>query len=269
MKALFVSPHCDDICLSIGGFAAAVEAPSVLVTVFSDSDWVDPSWSGEIPNGDVSSLREQEDRAYCARMGFERIALGLPDSGVRHAGQGDLRRASGDESRLVDGIAQALAAIVADVGADVVVAPLGVGGHADHVVCRRAAQRLHQTLALYEDLPYAWEIPLWRIGLAGRQLRARLSPLVFESVSTTIEKQHALRDYASQCNQVMFDAVEAHSARLRAHYDPRRASADATYERGVIERLWVDGDAEKVAALCGPGCRVLSPRSLLSQATIA
>jgi hypothetical protein len=54
---------------------------------------------------------------------------------------------------------------------DLVVSPLAVGHHVDHVIARRAAERTGRTLSYYADIPYLFrsgdELPAVSVGLSA------------------------------------------------------------------------------------------------------
>jgi LmbE family N-acetylglucosaminyl deacetylase len=143
---LYVSPHPDDAVFSAGG-AIALEVRAgrrvAVATVFS---------RGEDPG--ASAARRREDEAAIARLGAERIDLDLAEAPVRSRTRrrarlfAPLDRAELD---LAAAVRERLRGIAA--GAEVV-APLGVGRHADHQVVHAACAGLDGPTSFYEDLPY-------------------------------------------------------------------------------------------------------------------
>jgi len=76
-----------------------------------------------------------------------------------------------------------------------VVVPLGVGGHADHVLVRDAAEKTvpKNILGYYADYPYAQKIASWKIQQVLKAIGRRIHVL---PMSTT--KKKILTVYASQ-----------------------------------------------------------------------
>lgn len=240
MKALFVSPHSDDVCLSMAGFASRVAAPKHLLTVFSASAWTEHTWQGSRAEEDVSARRTAEDLAFCSMFHFDYHCLGLPDSSIRHEGRGNLRHPSGDETDLQLEVQQAILALADRHEYDALVAPLGIGGHADHVVCHRAVRHVAKKVGVptvfYEDLPYANELPLWRISVAARMVNPRLTPVPCRTSMRPARKLKTCHLYETQRNEIIFAALVEHSARLCARFGHALGIDDPFDE--VVERLW-------------------------------
>jgi LmbE family N-acetylglucosaminyl deacetylase len=248
-SVLFVSPHADDVCLSVGGLVAQTSAPKHLLTVFSESMWAEPTWGGPREPEAVSAARVAEDRRFCSLSGLTYHSLGLADTSMRHARLLDLRTPVGDEGELVTRAAEGIRATAAEVDADVLVAPLGLGGHPDHVVCARAsaeaAAGLVGAVAFYEDLPYATELRMWRIARVARRMGAR-EAVVFLTRATIAERVDAAGIYESQRKEAILATMAEHSARLsgRRRQDPPGYS---------VERLWASApSAEALRARFAP-----------------
>lgn len=76
-----------------------------------------------------------------------------------------------------------------------VVAPLGIGGHVDHLIARKACEQVFgaASLAYYADMPYARAPWRWR---AAQCRQAALSRRSWRWISP--RKQQVLRAYASE-----------------------------------------------------------------------
>ena len=158
---VYVSPHLDDAVFSAGG-AIALDVRSgrrvAVATVFS--------------RGGEEALRRREDRTALARLGAAQIDLALAEAPARDPSLVGARLFAplGDGSApLVDEVRAALASVAR--GAEVV-APLGVGRHADHQIVHAASAALDGKVSYYEDLPYALCRPL-----VARRLAALGSPV--------------------------------------------------------------------------------------------
>jgi len=178
-----LSPHLDDGVLSCGGrLAACADAGgrAAVVTLFAGDDPADPVnplavrlrrlWN--LPSGRVIAARREEDREACRRLGVEAIAWRHAEALYRVAADGrPLYRTiaalygepAGEETALVDTLAEEIAALPA---AGRLLAPLGVGGHVDHRLARRAAEASGREVAFYEDFPYVE----WKRFALGRAL---------------------------------------------------------------------------------------------------
>jgi LmbE family N-acetylglucosaminyl deacetylase len=169
---LCLSPHLDDAVLSCGGqlHRRAAAGESVLVvTVFSGDEGEAPSsraaarlesaWG--LATG-VIAARRAEDEAACRALGVGWRHLPFLDALYRrHPETGRalypsirslFRGPREEDTWLVGRIAAALAELPA---AAEVLAPLGVGGHADHLLTRQAAAAAWGgRCAFYEEFPY-------------------------------------------------------------------------------------------------------------------
>ena len=125
---------------------------------------------------------------------------------------------------------------------DLVVGPLGVGRHRDHVLCNRAvrnvARKRRVPVVYYEDLPYSQKLPLWRISLRARRVGLGLRPLVYSSAIPVPLKKQLATIYRSQYSPVIIQALGEHSLRV-SEWAARRGAAGS--DGGcVAERLWAD-----------------------------
>lgn len=152
-----VSPHLDDAVLSCGGLlalAARRGERSVVISVFTE--------------GHDHARRRREDLESLAIVGAQPLHLGLLDAPER-LGVARTHAALVEQARIDPGdVATVRAALTASLAAlgpiDTLLAPLGVGGHVDHLTVH-AALRDRDDVAFYEDRPYA---------LVPGALRARL-----------------------------------------------------------------------------------------------
>ncbi len=165
MRALFISPHLDDVAFSCGGTLAAWADAGrccVLLTCFTQSV-VRPAGfalacqtdKGIAPDVDYMALRRAEDRRAAAILGAEEVVhLELPEAPHRgyHSAKA-LFRGPHREDAIWRDLRELLAVHVAQ--ADVVVVPQGLGDHVDHVQTRLALSGLGGDRLAYRDTPYA------------------------------------------------------------------------------------------------------------------
>lgn len=183
-----VSPHLDDAVLSCGALLASLarRCPVTIVTVFtaaSPRPWSLPARralraAGVTDAEQFYALRRAEDQAVVNELGAVPVHLGLRDALFRRFGDAGGRRPrwarwpvyptfrfdaavgrvaaadttlAADLSARLDGIVRA-----GEAGeAGLVLAPLGVGRHVDHVITRSAARRLRSRVVYYSDFPYS------------------------------------------------------------------------------------------------------------------
>lgn len=154
-----VSPHLDDAVMSCGGLLAAASRRgdrAIVVTVFTE--------------GEGHDVRRAEDREALGLLGVEAVHVGLADAPER-LGLARSHRALVEEAVVSAGdrvvVERALASRLAGLGVAEgapVLAPLGAGGHVDHLVVHEAL-RARPGVAFYEDRPYS---------LVPGEVRARL-----------------------------------------------------------------------------------------------
>ncbi len=176
---MFISPHLDDAVFSCGGYISKLRMlghPVTVVTIFSGTpegklsllarslhlDW-------GLPKG-APSIRREEDNRALGILGAEAVHAGFldciyrrnPETGkpvYTRLGQ-ILEQTAADEPLVVEAVAQYLAGLVKERGFPHAFAPLGLGGHVDHLITRAAVRLVMASCAetqwhFYEDLPYA------------------------------------------------------------------------------------------------------------------
>lgn len=218
--AIYLSPHLDDVVLSCGGQIAArtQSGESVLIVTLASGDpeaslspWAqDLHAAWRLDNS--CAVRREEDRRACALLGAEYHHIATPDAMYRnHPETGEplyatLRDVYGPVHP-ADGVGpiweEALRRLPP---ARQVVVPLGVGGHVDHGLVRRAAEVVSgNSLHYYEDYPYAgrW-LAVRKQTWPPWQWRARVIPLASVHLHT---RYKAAAAYASQVN-MLFDGAD-------------------------------------------------------------
>jgi LmbE family N-acetylglucosaminyl deacetylase len=175
--ALVVSPHLDDGVISTGLTILALRQAGwtvIVATVFStavrnDATRVAIHFNGR--DGDVLAgleHRRKEDNEAVSALGAVPVHLGFLDASFRRSDSGewllpDLRSAVAPPAAREDELVQAIASRLRQItkGSDValVIGPLGIGSHVDHLVVKRAIHLLAKDqrtqYVFYEDLPYA------------------------------------------------------------------------------------------------------------------
>jgi LmbE family N-acetylglucosaminyl deacetylase len=158
-----LSPHLDDAVLSVWSVVGdAGDAEIVNVFAGVPEDGPPPRWdrlAGAESRRAHMEARLEEDRAALELAGRSAVYLPFLDRHYRREGPG-----AGE-------VAEAIDASVA--AASLVYAPVGIGGHEDHVMVRDVALHLSRRsgipVRLYAELPYAVRFgwPAWVTGAAG------------------------------------------------------------------------------------------------------
>lgn len=184
MTAVYLSPHHDDVCFSLGW--TALNGPGGhLVNLFSRSNYtVRGPCSGHRLRGLarvlcasapvvewISRRRAGEDAAFATRCRLSRHDLGLADA--RLAGRPLWRWH--DLAPEADALATRLLEWLAGLDGprpDTLYCPMGIGGHRDHVataqavLSRHGELRRHLRVLFYEELHYASDARRRAEGLA-------------------------------------------------------------------------------------------------------
>jgi len=218
--ALFLSPHLDDVAFSCGGLLAGLGDRgwrTVMVTAFTATILPAAGFAlacqldkGLPPEADYMALRRAEDRTAAALLGVADLRwLGLPEA--PHRGYDDAPELFGalrpgdDVWRL---LAARVAALVAELAPDLMLAPQGLGGHVDHRQLIRAVQEAGGSapIAWYRDTPYA-------IRNADARPFAPAGPETTVPIAATLERKIASAcAYASQIGFQFGGPVAAASA---------------------------------------------------------
>jgi len=194
-RHIYVSPHLDDAVLSCGGLIASTEGRqrTEVWTLFCGAPWVGrPSplaqWlhsaSGARTALALSRRRRREDHAACSSLGCRARHFGWRDAVYRRASTGEWLYSETTEHAPPHDEAALVTAIVTKLKQnlnpnDLLIAPLGIGGHVDHLIARQAVERTgHKPLLYYGDLPYSHRSPeeLARRGDALRVFSYPLQP---------------------------------------------------------------------------------------------
>ncbi len=183
-ETLVLSPHLDDGVLSCASLVAALEATGrvTVLTVFSEASppphtRAARSFLRTCASGGAAELfaaRRAEDREALELLGARQVHLGLVDALFRRRGERPSRLgrllpeldhryptyrfdiALGRVSRSDPSVETALHLVHErlDVRPDLVLAPLGVGRHVDHLITRELGRRLSEDPVYYADFPY-------------------------------------------------------------------------------------------------------------------
>lgn len=159
---VILSPHSDDAAFSVGGLLMGnlLPKPVTIITVFGVSNYANGQFHRDWRT--ISCLRHAEDIRFANVVGANLETLEFPEAGVRVAPSFDVLfviDGVASEPALTASLQQELHTRLAALRPAVVLAPLGLGQHRDHIAVRVAAREpaesLKALLLYYEDLPYA------------------------------------------------------------------------------------------------------------------
>ncbi|MGA8116452.1 MAG: PIG-L family deacetylase [Actinocatenispora sp.] len=243
-----VAPHPDDAQLALG--AVLSTRGGRVLDVFSEETWTRRPYYQQRP-ALAAELLVAEERVACQVLRAQVALLGHVDGEARPAWRDGFFLDPDDDNRCAEREPELIERVVEDLAVElsadtIVLAPLAVGGHVDHVVTREAVGMLVARgdldpgrLGYYEDMPYAvFSDPVRAAGHVADRTGVPLHALSVPATSDAARhKREALRCYRLQVPDGLARRVVRYGARL----------SDAVF----TERLWVASPDGPVAALLG------------------
>ncbi len=194
MRWIYLSPHLDDAVLSCGGLIAQQRAHGLEVevwTIFAAvpspdrggllARYLHHRWGFENAQQAVEARRKEDQQALSILQAQARYfpfldCIYRQDSEGQPLYENIFSPPHPAEADLAERIAEALGEQLRE--DDVVVAPLAIGGHVDHVLVRQAAERLARPLWSYAEIPYLFNSPQ-EIEQKMHPLQSALFPISF------------------------------------------------------------------------------------------
>lgn len=226
-KWLVLAPHLDDAALSVGGvlLQRSNNVELVISSFTSTYRYSDSILCGNI--GAVTRLRHQEEELFCNMVGARKVDGGLDDADIRVDGIEPFRLPTAHELDLHRDLADRL---FHKEKPDRIYAPMGVGGHADHVSLHAAIIELIAAwrstnpavrVFIYEDLPYASISPCQLLdGVRRLKESQRVAP-VFEDITEILpDKLWSIGIYQSQTVQTFQACTNTHAKNMGQEMNP-------------------------------------------------
>jgi len=194
MRWIYISPHYDDGILSCGGLIYDQTRRGIPVEIWTVCAGYPPKdrplsalaqrihgeWKTKSGRGTII-LRRKEDRAAAVVVGATVRHFSVPDCIYRRSADGMPLYPEGvfdpphaEEAKLPESIAAMLQRGLRKT--DVVVAPLSVGHHVDHVLTRLGVERTGRSLLYYADTPYVLNHP-GELKPKSRKMTSSLLPV--------------------------------------------------------------------------------------------
>lgn len=248
MRFIYLSPHLDDAILTAGGLihdqarpGQAVEVWTFMCGIPSNHELSDfareihGKWGTTTAEQTVAT-RRAEDAQAAGIVGATPVHFDFLDAIYRRGRDGSPLYAEpvragrhAEDAELPAKMARSASARLKP--DDVVVCPLAVGEHVDHVIVRQAAEMLGRPLLYAVDLPYLfYEGGQHESKTAG--MHSELYPVSAEGVAAWLQ---AIPAYASQLT-TLYESWDGLRAAIREYW---------SREHGI--RLWSfdDGGARK------------------------
>jgi LmbE family N-acetylglucosaminyl deacetylase len=242
-RVIFLSPHLDDAVLSAGGLLSALRdrASRLVVTIACGNPTTPEGKASRVRRGHAPPAeRRHEDREAMRALDCHYLHLGFEDCVFRRSPiTGELiyrsprnkfSIAAPDDRAYVEELYLVLRRICYPSRRALLVAPLGIGFHVDHLICAQVALRIASLpqILFYEDVPYVFN-PEAGKGDADGPLSA-------------LER---LGCAPSQRLAMPFDPVE--KVRLAEHYTsqiPALFPGKGTFARTIAERMYLGKPSE-------------------------
>ena len=225
MRWIYLSPHFDDAILSCGGLIweqVKKKTPVEIWTICAGDAIPGPlsplalechqQW-GYSSAEEVVAARRAENQDAAALVGAETVDFSIADCIYRRTSTGNLLYTAevfgpihpSDEMLDAD-IAAALAGeLLPD---DQIVSPLAIGGHIDHILTRRAAEKLMRPVWYYADIPYLLNDNK-RLPSATKDLLKKLFPITRKGLGYW---QEGIAVYRSQTSMLFEDGDKMKAA---------------------------------------------------------
>jgi LmbE family N-acetylglucosaminyl deacetylase len=238
-NSVYLSPHHDDVCFSLGGLVARRRG-GWLINLFTRSGYsVVPSGRSRPDVETVTRIRTDEDNAFVQACGMTKLDLGLTDAALEVRDVFDLSTARLMGAAFKGPLLARIRAIASGISPNkrlTLFCPAGIGGHVNHVATMQVIVEALPTLQdryrvlFYEDLHYASSAEKRQAGLlrlfAAMQGR-RGGRISISFADASAEKLALVRLYRSQF---------ADLPRSCAEYSPAVPDADlheAVWDFGI------------------------------------
>jgi LmbE family N-acetylglucosaminyl deacetylase len=220
MRWIYISPHLDDAVLSAGGLIhdQARDGNRVeiwtLVCGFPPEADLTPfaqvlhfQWGFASAEETVRSRRAEDERA-ASMVGAKTVHFDFPDCIYRRGADGEplypLDVFAEPHPADADLPAQMTATLLSRLASDdVLVCPLTIGGHVDHVIVRKAVEGLGRPLQYYADVPYVLDHPSALETFTGR-MQAKRQKVSSAGLVAWVD---GISAYASQIS-TLFESLE-------------------------------------------------------------
>jgi LmbE family N-acetylglucosaminyl deacetylase len=232
MRWIYLSPHFDDAVLSCGGLIFEQTRQGLQAEVWT-------IFAGDPPPGPLSefarenhvlwgltsgeetvAMRRAEDEDAASLVGADLVHFDIPDCIYRRSPKGEvlytetvITSPHPADRRMPNRIAAALRSELRK--DDILVCPLALGGHVDHVLVRMAAESLQRPLLYYADVPYILNGPQ-TLEPANPALESQLYQVSETDLDAWLEGVAAYRsqvDSLFKGDGTLFDAIRSYWAK--------------------------------------------------------
>lgn len=216
---LVLSPHADDIALSIGGLMLSrrkTNNKTRICTFFNDSNYTIPAFN-DLSKSETSFLRAVEETYYTSYIKADSQIFSLPDRLVREPNASIYLAKHADvNKKLVNEAKNLLIKRVQYYDNCFILCPLAAGLMEDHVVITTAICELisegiipKERVYVYDDIPYATTPENVNKGLEiFLDFGFQLKPQIYDVSVWFEQKRELLNIYKTQMEDYLFDRAD-------------------------------------------------------------
>ena len=235
MNQYFLSPHADDISLSVGGILlkGIVKGPRNLVSVFTKGLYLKYfDHKKRYLVEEATAIRESEDVLYCDQISATYNSINLKDATLRKYDDFDsiFTQKSSTCDPYYQSVEGALQKFILQLDEPFTLwCPLGIGNHIDHILLRDVIREIpipEENIIYYEDLPYAADYDQSELNSFCKTTIKGYTSLIVDITKVFEKKLSLLKLYKSQVSLTEINKVMFYSSRLSRH-------------QGYYERLWI------------------------------
>ena len=238
-KTLVLAPHSDDAAFSVGGLIVGRHLPGAVtvLTLFGRSNYSHGRFHKDFAK--ITEIRRKEDEAWTGAANTGLIWLDAPEAALRLGSNFQAIFGPADHMhQAVRGAEEAVKAFAKTEPHTLIIAPLAIGGHCDHVVTRDIAKSIARDQKIltvfYEELPYAYEAAAEDIAEAAKNALSDPIPIVVGFRPDELDaKCSSLSMYSTQIENSVLHAVRQQSLSLNALHGGERIWIDAADYRAV------------------------------------
>lgn len=229
MRVIYLSAHLDDAILSAGGLIYDQTQKGIPVEIWTFMCGIPEDKPKE------SYLRRIEEDVKAAKVvGANTVHFMFPDAFNR--GYSEVRVPISPEDNLD------IATVIKEklLPDDQLVVPLSVGGHVDHVLLRKEAEKLDQPLTYYMDFPYIDYVP----ETLNETIIGLIKHPVTISPSGLFHWEDAAKEYASQdlypTPEITREKIIDYWAHINGIFLWERQTAQQIFTKIYYDNLWND-----------------------------
>ena len=218
IKTILISPHSDDIAYSIGGALLHnfFKRPILMLTVFTKSNY---SPSIKMSNSEIiSKVRCLEDVEFADKLQIKLQSFNFSEPPLRGYSHKEMFTSNHNSDPVYTEVYFALSKLIKLYQCELIVSPMGLGNHVDHInlsnICNRIAKENNLQIVFYEDLHYASHLTLKRIKERANTISPNLQYYNINITPKFYNKLENVELYKTQASRASNIMIKLHALRL-------------------------------------------------------